>query len=179
MQHFAPTDTSAAHHTNSPGKAQACPTLGAGRKRGRAEHGDTHARRQQGCAGLGADPSPKASAPCESAKAEAEGSTGRSLAGHWSRQQHPWLLPDLPGLQTCPCTMGIFSFWVWCSHANFGTPLRKSEKPRGQQMSQSHQTSLLLNHTNSPLKLLRRTELRECRGWEAAARASLQHLAQR
>lgn len=110
MQHFASTETfsSSSHKLTRESSAW----LGAGRKHGRAEHGDTHPRRawrQQGCAGLDADPSPKASASCGSGKPEAEGSTGRkepgrSLAGHWSRQQHSCLLRDLSRLQTCPGT---------------------------------------------------------------------------
>lgn len=93
MQHFASTETfsSSSHKLTRESSAW----LGAGRKHGRAEHGDTHPRRawrQQGCAGLDADPSPKASASCGSGKPEAEGSTGRKEPGR-ALEQAAALLP--------------------------------------------------------------------------------------
>jgi len=107
-------------------------------------------------------PSPTASASCGGIKPEAEGSRegSSSLAGQWSREQHTSLLSDLLWAPDLPlqllyqhCTMVIFSSWVWCSHAGFGTPTWeiREEKPSGQQkLSQSHQTFLLPNHTSSP-----------------------------
>lgn len=157
----------------------ACPTLGAGRKCGRAEHGDTQHRRtwrQQGYASLGTDPSPKPVHPVavENRRLKAV-QEGRSLAGHWSKQQHPCCSLTCLGSKTQPSTSLTNTAQWEFSVSGFGAPvlalgllLRKSEKPRGQQMSQSHQTSLLLNHTSSPLRLLTRTELRECRGFSAA-----------
>lgn len=96
----------AAHHTNSPGKAQL------GLEQGESMGEQSMGTRIPGGPGGSRDvqvwmqilpQKPVHPVAVENQRLRAV-QEGRSLAGHWSRQQHSCLLRDLSRLQTCPGT---------------------------------------------------------------------------